>query len=693
MKVTSRMVRRPGATRWAISCVVLAAVAFVGLTAAAPAAPLSGSTLAQSSAVLTVPVVKRLPAGVASAHSAGGVAAQGGAAQTATAGSLLATSDALSDGFESGLGLWVRTGAPTWAATTYRASAGTHSAYCAASSVPAPGPYPNGMDAWMVAGPFDLSHAIAASFTGDVYIKSEKGYDELSMLVSIDGDYFYGWAGSGDSGGWRSEKLDLSYLPGPLGTHFSALGQSRVWVAFVFESDGVNNGEGAYVDDAKLSLTIAPAVTSVSPKSGPTSGGGAVAITGMNLNGATSVKFGGTEARFSVQSSSRINAIAPAHSAGVVQVTVTTSKGTSSTAGTGNDYTYVARPVITGLAPKSGPTAGGTSVTLTGTGLSGATAVSFGGVPASSITPVSATQLIAVSPVHLSGVCDVTVTTLGGTSPTTGTGNDFTYALTRYEESSPLLSYAAPWNTKYSVSYSQNYMRTRAGSSAPLTFMFTGRGFDVVATVGPAYGKLKVTIDGATQTTYPDLYAAAPAYRQVVYTRTGLSNGPHTVRLDYSGWKNDAASADTVNVDRLDIDGVLTQAWTRYEENSTLLSYAAPWLSVYSVKYSQNRIRTQSAPGAPVTFKFTGTGFKVIAAKGPAFGKLKVSIDGKVQSLYPDLYAAVDAYRQAVYTASGLSNATHTVVLDYSGYMNPDSSAKTVDLDALDIFGTMLQAP
>lgn len=73
-----------------------------------------------------------------------------------------------------------------------------------------------------------------------------------------------------------------------------------------------------------------------------------------------------------------------------------------------------AAPTITGVSPATGSAAGGTSVTITGTDLSGATAVSFGGTAAASFTVDSATQITAVTPAHASGAVDVTITTPGG---------------------------------------------------------------------------------------------------------------------------------------------------------------------------------------------------------------------------------------------------------------------------------------
>jgi hypothetical protein len=85
-----------------------------------------------------------------------------------------------------------------------------------------------------------------------------------------------------------------------------------------------------------------------------------------------------------------------------------------------------AAPAVLTVSPSSGPAAGGTSVTITGTGFTGATAVDFGTTPASSFTVNSAgTQITALDPAG-SGTVDVTVTGPYGTSPTTAT-DKFTY--------------------------------------------------------------------------------------------------------------------------------------------------------------------------------------------------------------------------------------------------------------------------
>jgi hypothetical protein len=75
-------------------------------------------------------------------------------------------------------------------------------------------------------------------------------------------------------------------------------------------------------------------------------------------------------------------------------------------------------PAVTGVNPQAGR--GGTSVSISGSGFTGATAVAFGSLlDAASFTVVSDTHIDAVSPASvsgLSGVVDITVTTPAGTS-------------------------------------------------------------------------------------------------------------------------------------------------------------------------------------------------------------------------------------------------------------------------------------
>ena len=142
----------------------------------------------------------------------------------------------------------------------------------------------------------------------------------------------------------------------------------------------------------------APTVTALSPTSGPAAGGTTVTITGTTLTGATAVDFGTTAATdVTVVNDTTVTAVSPAGT-GTENVTVTTPAGTSATSAA-DEFTFVAAaPAVTAISPTSGPSFGGTTVTITGTAFTGATAVDFGTTAATSFTVVNDTTITAVSP-------------------------------------------------------------------------------------------------------------------------------------------------------------------------------------------------------------------------------------------------------------------------------------------------------
>jgi len=170
-----------------------------------------------------------------------------------------------------------------------------------------------------------------------------------------------------------------------------------------------------------------PTVATISPASGPLTGGQAVTITGTNFDPAanqTFVTIGGVAAtNVLVSGTTQITATTPANAAGPQSVAVTTVSG-----GTGrlvNGYTYQVGPTVTAISPPSGPTAGGQAVTITGTNFTGATSVTIGSVAATGVIVASSTSITAITPAHVTGATDVVVTTPG---PQQGTGvNLYTY--------------------------------------------------------------------------------------------------------------------------------------------------------------------------------------------------------------------------------------------------------------------------
>jgi subtilisin-like proprotein convertase family protein len=150
-------------------------------------------------------------------------------------------------------------------------------------------------------------------------------------------------------------------------------------------------------------------ITTFSPASG--GAGMTVNINGAGFTDASSLRFNGTEASFTVFSPSLIRAIVPA-AATTGKISVTTGGGTFLSA---TNFT-VTTPRLTSFTPTSGKT--GTVVTLTGVNFFGVSSVRFGGV-AASFTVLSTTSIRATVPAAaVSG--PISVTTGGGTATSTG---------------------------------------------------------------------------------------------------------------------------------------------------------------------------------------------------------------------------------------------------------------------------------
>ena len=154
----------------------------------------------------------------------------------------------------------------------------------------------------------------------------------------------------------------------------------------------------------------APTIGGFSPPNG--AAGTSVTITGTHLDGATAVKFNGKVATFTVNSPTQITATVPT-GATDGPISVVTPRGTATSA-----TSFHIAPTVTGFSPSAA--AVGTTVTVNGTNLSGATAVTFGGVSTAPSVIVSASQIKAVVPAD-ARTGKIGVTTAGGTGLSAGT--------------------------------------------------------------------------------------------------------------------------------------------------------------------------------------------------------------------------------------------------------------------------------
>lgn len=162
-----------------------------------------------------------------------------------------------------------------------------------------------------------------------------------------------------------------------------------------------------------VTTAAVPTVTSINPSHGSTAGGYSVSIGGTNFLGASAVTIGGN----ACTSPGSITAIsltctAPAGTGLTKDVVVTTPAGSGTSTGS---FNYDS-PTVLSINPSSGTTAGGTSVTISGSNLRSATGVTIGGNACNSLSANTDTSVTCTTTAGSAGAVSVVVTTASGSN-------------------------------------------------------------------------------------------------------------------------------------------------------------------------------------------------------------------------------------------------------------------------------------
>lgn len=255
-----------------------------------------------------------------------------------------------------------------------------------------------------------------------------------------------------------------------------------------------------------------------------------------------------------------------------------------------------------------------------------------------------------------------------------------TLHVTRYEESDSSVLKNLNWAARSNSSCSEGY-ELCATTTESISFIFTGPAVSWISTKGKDRGIAIVSIDGSSTQTV-DLYAPDTLYKQVVYSKSGLSDTDHIIKVQVLGTCNCLASANTVSVDAFDVLGEFSS--TRYEEAGTnMMTKTGVWEAYCSNQFSDGHEIANSSTGT-ISFCFTGTAIDWVSTKDGDRGKAVVTIDnGLTQTV--DLYSPLAAFNQIVYRKTGLTNTEHTIRIEVAENKNYLSTGYKVSVDAFDV--------
>ncbi|MRS26408.1 hypothetical protein [Bacillus sp. RIT694] len=230
------------------------------------------------------------------------------------------------------------------------------------------------------------------------------------------------------------------------------------------------------------------------------------------------------------------------------------------------------------------------------------------------------------------------------------------------------------WLSGYSK-YSDNYLKTfhykessHPSNPVQIKFSFVGTKLRIIglANNGGYDSYATITIDGNPERL--DYYAWEGKRQAVIYEKTNLNKGPHTVTI----------RGIYLNLDAIDIDSdgyVFTPkkvgeildkpdpGWNRFDDADSLIKYGdGAWNRVTDDRY-YNSTAVHSLTKSVVEFSFKGTGVRLVSKSvNLGYGPVDITIDGAKESYNPVLGS--DNWKVLLYNKEGLKNEFHSVKLE-----------------------------
>ena len=105
-----------------------------------------------------------------------------------------------------------------------------------------------------------------------------------------------------------------------------------------------------------------------------------------------------------------------------------------------------------------------------------------------------------------------------------------TFRPTAFDDGSSQAIWSWNWSRVAAAGTVGGHLRTVSAAGAAATFRFTGLGIGIVAPRGPDRGFVQMFVDGVLTSTV-DLHAAGPTAPRVIWAKSWLTAGSHTIRI------------------------------------------------------------------------------------------------------------------------------------------------------------------
>jgi hypothetical protein len=260
---------------------------------------------------------------------------------------------------------------------------------------------------------------------------------------------------------------------------------------------------------------------------------------------------------------------------------------------------------------------------------------------------------------------------------------------TRILENDPSITYTGMWYTNFESPNigGEAYLTNAKGATVALSF--TGTGITWIGVLDPYSGIAQLYLDGTPNAV--DTYGPSTLYQQPLFSVHGLAPGTHTLSIQVLHQRDGDTNGSWIWINAFDIEngsgivGGVSAPAGRIEQNNPAITYTGNWYLNTNPIMSGGTAALAMDPNSSATVTFNGTGITWIGYQDQWSGIAKVYVDGTLQSAPVDTYAGSQQAQSSVYSISGLSPGTHTLMLVVTGTRDAAAAGAWIWVDAFDV--------
>lgn len=263
----------------------------------------------------------------------------------------------------------------------------------------------------------------------------------------------------------------------------------------------------------------------------------------------------------------------------------------------------------------------------------------------------------------------------------------------RIDDYDGAITYSGNWSYNNTTpGYYQNTCHYSNVTGDYAQYTFTGTGIRWIGAKNNDHAEADIYLDGVWQISI-NTYNSSWLKQQVLYEKTGLANGSHTIKIavktsgcqdvdafEYcTGGTTTAPTATPSPTPTLTPTSTPTPVppggWSRIDDNAGAITYSGSWTySTTTVGYYQNTCHYSSTIGNYAQYTFNGTGIRWIGGKNNDHEEADLYLDGVWQTSI-NTYSSSWLMQQILYEKTGLTNGSHTIKITVKTSGNQDVDA------------------